>query len=57
MWWRSRHGHWHVSFNVETGAYDAICSNCDRFVIPAEDMPMFNYCPNCGAKMDGDGDV
>lgn len=41
----ARHGHWHVSFNVETGAYDAICSNCDRFVIPAEDMPMFNYCP------------
>lgn len=46
-----RHGHWRKTWNVETGAYDAICSNCDRFIIPA-DVPIFSYCPLCGARMD-----
>ena len=47
-----RHGYWRKTWNVETGAYDAICSNCDRFIIPAADVPIFSYCPLCGARMD-----
>ena len=29
------------------------CSNCGQVYWFA--VPDFNYCPNCGAKMDGDG--
>ena len=41
------HGRWIPS---ENGGY--YCSNCDRRVA----FLIYNrYCPNCGAKMDGDG--
>lgn len=29
------------------------CSECGRYVYRYEDQPQDNYCPNCGAKMDG----
>lgn len=38
------HGHW---FNGQSGNYK-ICSECSQIA----DFD-FNYCPNCGAKMDG----
>jgi len=51
-----RHGRWIDDF------IDCICSVCNErvdgeivFMIDDDDMP--RYCPNCGAKMDGeDGD-
>ena len=45
------HGRWiyePVEFCIEK---DIRCSVCRRYVKVPE-----NYCPNCGAKMDGDGD-
>ena len=32
------------------------CSNCD-YCVDDDEKPWYHYCPNCGAKMDGDGDV
>lgn len=33
-----------------------ICSNCDTgWPYYKNDTDRFRYCPNCGAKMDGDG--
>lgn len=40
------HGH-----RVDDGGFYARCSQCDG-VLPL----CANYCPNCGAKMDGGGD-
>ena len=28
------------------------CSNCD-YVVDDDEPPTWNYCPNCGARMDG----
>lgn len=40
------HGH-----RVDYGGFYARCSQCD------EVLPIYaNYCPNCGAKMDGGAD-
>ena len=33
------------------------CSNCDFDICGLGDAVLFKYCPNCGAKMDGDGNV
>lgn len=32
------------------------CSECSEFItdLPEEDCMLFEYCPHCGAKMDGD---
>lgn len=49
-----RHASW-----IEDGYYNkpCVCSNCGE---PCEDTvmgkPRWNYCPNCGAKMDGGQD-
>lgn len=53
-----RHGEWLES---ESGYSKAevifCCSQCkDKFIVQKGDKIDFNYCPNCGAKMDG-GDV
>ena len=40
---------WNVEFEVVTGFE---CSNCGHL----EGFEL-NYCPNCGAKMDGEADV
>lgn len=45
------HGHW-----IERDAYVGhliICSRCDCYY--DADADDFNYCPNCGAKMDEKG--
>ena len=42
------HGRW-VCLEAEIGYF--ACSECDHRILRAK----CNYCPNCGAKMDGDG--
>ena len=55
------HGEWRKSqFAGKSGFYnlrDVICSECETCCTFLHDKntPM-NYCPNCGAKMDGKGD-
>ena len=47
------HGRWEQS---ESMALSAKCSKCKGWVTKHSiNEPDFNYCPNCGAKMDGDG--
>ena len=41
-----KHGEW-ICLEAEIGLYS--CSVCEHKIIRAE----CNYCPNCGAKMDG----
>ena len=47
------HGHW-VS---DEGDVLFHCSECDTQISTSWDYDdlLWNYCPNCGAKMDGDG--
>ena len=46
-----KHGKWIESANFDTGFW--VCSKCG-FVSEAIAAPkLYNYCPNCGAKMDG----
>ena len=40
------HGRWKQARYTEAPLY--ICSNCDK-----PEYKTHNYCPNCGAKMDG----
>ena len=42
-----RHGHW-----IDNGDV-VVCSRCTEFYIKRFNLHR-NYCPNCGAKMDGD---
>ena len=42
------HGRWEQARYTEAPLY--ICSECDK-----PEYKQHNYCPNCGAKMDGDG--
>lgn len=47
-----RHGKWAVPHGHSNAR---VCSVC--MMICHEDNAMFyNYCPNCGARMDGEGD-
>lgn len=44
-------GRWKAGrFNLETGNYEEQCTRCRNFS-KEYDKP---YCPNCGAKMDGE---
>ena len=47
---KERHGRWGVD-----GVY-VVCSVCDRPTLSpiVKQLPTFKYCPNCGAKMDGE---
>ena len=46
------HGRWEQKKHKIFGnTYDYVCSVCGCDYALAE----YNYCPNCGAKMDGDG--
>lgn len=48
------HGKWIESANFDTGFW--VCSKCG-FVSEAIAAPkLYNYCPNCGKKMDGGAD-
>lgn len=52
-----RHGHWITQEEAEQlDRYDlaytcSFCGHCDWDCTESEN---FNYCPNCGAKMDGE---
>ena len=41
-----KHGEW-----IQTNVFE--CSECEYSFEPEGYLPFFNYCPNCGAKMDG----
>ena len=46
-----RHGRWENS----KASFGEMCSECKFIVWWDDDGPhKFNYCPNCGAKMDGE---
>ena len=45
------HGRW-IKQNVNCGWW-AVCSECGN--TPISTRAMTKYCPECGAKMDGDG--
>lgn len=50
-----RHGKWDYLYDNPPNIY-AKCSNCGQ-TRNAETQTGWSYCPNCGAKMDGeDGD-
>ena len=48
-----RHGRWEHS-RTYYELDECNCSLCGQLMTTAIDKRM-NYCPNCGAKMDGDG--
>ena len=57
-----RHGRWILGY-VEPGYFTPggnrpwICSECEKVISWMLGEPLENYCPNCGAKMDGGVDV
>ena len=55
-----KHGHWISEEEaMRMGDYNLrdTCSVCGRCDWDCTESENFNFCPNCGAKMDGDGDV
>lgn len=56
-----RHGHWIIKDNPGTGWYRVICSECGEDVTSVAPVIGFfpnarvtwDFCPNCGARMDG----
>jgi uncharacterized paraquat-inducible protein A len=46
-----RHGKWEKFYLWDKEI--VVCDCCHEF-FPAEYSETWNYCPNCGAKMDGD---
>lgn len=52
-----RHGRWEIvivsTLNPYESEIEEKCSLCGRFVQRYGTQPQDNYCPNCGAKMDG----
>jgi rubrerythrin len=53
----ARHGHWITEKEaLEIDRYDLAftCSVCGRCDWDCTESESFNYCPNCGAKMDGE---
>ena len=44
------HGRWERYIVEEEDVHYYTCSVCNYMAIPR-----YNYCPNCGVKMDGDG--
>ena len=48
-----RHGKWLDGYGFAGNYYDCfVCNQCKK-----ESMAKTNYCPNCGARMDGEQDV
>lgn len=51
---RVKHGHWiHTDYAIHWTAKDE-CSECTYHTCDRDDLSEYNYCPNCGAKMDGE---
>ena len=52
-----RHGRW-VHEHMSEGYAWVICSECEAVIHKILINKRLNYCPNCGAKMDGgDGNI
>lgn len=50
-----RHGRWHDVYMSSASSFVGTCSVCGKSNdIPP--VPLANYCPSCGAKMDGGHD-
>lgn len=51
------HGEWSTIEDDYTGMVALQCSECNQEWWFEDEPPMkiYHYCPNCGAKMDGDG--
>ena len=48
-----QHGQWlHTDYALHWTAKDE-CSECAYHALDRDDLSHYNYCPNCGAKMDG----
>ena len=48
-----KHGEWKHTDYAEHWRGKDECSLCGYHFTPRLDLSCFNYCPNCGAKMDG----
>lgn len=48
-----RHGHWIEQENWALDDYYYTCSACGEDYNTIYGTPDYNFCPNCGAKMDG----
>ena len=52
-----RHGYWVEQENWATDDYYYTCSACgEDYNTIYGTPPDYNFCPHCGAKMDGDGE-
>ena len=50
---RVRHGRWvHTDYAIHWAAKDE-CSECTYHASDRDDLSHYNYCPNCGCRMDG----
>ena len=51
------HGEWNTIEDDYVGLVALQCSMCNEEYWFEEELPTksYNYCPNCGAQMDGDG--
>lgn len=47
-------GHVEPGYCTPGGNRPWICSECGEVISWRLDQPMYNYCHNCGAKMDGE---
>ena len=48
-----RHGEWLMEFEPNMNLYCFHCSVCDNDFSGISRISMSNYCPDCGAKMNG----
>lgn len=48
-----KHGKWHNIKLITPWVATGICSACKTLSYINPDFPYFDFCPNCGAKMDG----
>jgi hypothetical protein len=48
-----KHGRWSECY-TDTHHYSGICSVCGRASIKSLTESLYEYCPKCGARMDGD---
>lgn len=51
-----RHGEWVYTDKAASWHGKDECSECHYSTADRVDLSYFNYCPNCGTKMDGKGE-
>ena len=49
-----KRGQWHDIYLMTPWVATGICSKCNLKSYINPDFPFAKYCPNCGAKMDGE---